>query len=173
MPMPEKGKWKPYNVKAIINNVKLVFKNRDITKLNGPTYKFITLHMGFIAHYSLYGFQDSYQDIEKFAKRLQTSEYSDDHGYTLQRADRQGSDRDFDQWYGAAYNKSIAEAIRGIVEIARKYYPGTEGTRPMFDPGATAFYRTYAEPLTAPPPKRKRKSPGRRVGPKAQVKGLR
>lgn len=169
----KKGEWPAYNVKAIVANVERVFKNRDISKLNGPAYKFITLHMGFIAHYSLYGFRDSYQDLEEFARRLQTSEYGGDHEYNLKRAQRQETDSDFAGWYGSAYNKSIAEAVRGIVAVARRYYPGTEGTRPMFDPGATAFYRAYTEPLTAPSPKRKSKSKGRKkVSSQASVRGL-
>lgn len=169
MPMPEKGKWEPYNVRAILNNVKLVFKNRDIEKLNGPTYKFITLHMGFIAHFSLHGFRGTYQDLETFAKHLQTSEYSrDDHDYNLKQAKRQESDSDFDRWYGPAYNKSVAETIRGIVEVARKYYPGTRGSIPMFDPSMS--YLVHAAPITAPRPKKRR---ARRVSPKTTLKGVR
>lgn len=161
MTMQEKGKWKPYNVKAIVNNVKLVFKNHDINKLNKPTYHFIINHMGFIAHYSLAGFQDSYQNLERLAKHLQTSEYSDDHEYNLRQADRCETDHNFREWYGEAYNKSIAEAIRGIVEVAQRYYPGTRGAVPMFhsDEGRGG----YTEPLTAPRPKKKR-SRSKRIG---------
>jgi len=167
----EAGKWPAYNVKAIVGNVERVFKNRDIRKLNNPTYEFITLHMGFIAHYSLYGFQDSYQDLEHFAKNLQTSEYSRDHEYNLRHVARRETDADFDRWYGPAYNKSIAEAIRGIVAIARKYYPGTRGTMPMFSGGE--ILGGYAEPITAPRPKAKRKKTERTGGQPLSVRELR
>ena len=165
----EAGKWPPYNVKAILNNVNLVFKKRDINKLNGPTYNFIIQHMGFIAHYSLYGFRDSYQDLEHFARNLQTSEYSSDHEYNLREATRRETDGFFGREYGDAYNKSIAEAIRGIVAIARKYYPGTRGTMPMFYPGEGRG--GFVEPLTAPRPKKKRSRAQRK--PSSGVRGVR
>lgn len=167
----EAGNWPPYNVKAIVNNVNLVFKRRDIRKLNGPTYTFIISHMGFIAHYSLYGFQDSYQDLENFAKHLQTSEYSsNDHEYNLRQAVRHETDSDFRKWYGGAYNRSIAEAVRGIVAIARKYYPGTKGTIPMFYPEEGRG--GSIEPLTTPRPKKKR-SRARQTGSKTARTGVR
>jgi len=140
MPQQEKGKWPPYNVRAIVNNVALVFKNRDISKLNNTAYKFISLHMGFIAHYDLYGFRSTYEDLEEFARNLQTSEGygSGDYDYNLQQADRQETDRQFNEWYGPAYNKSIAETIRGVVAVARKYYPG-RGTASLFNEPATRY----------------------------------
>ena len=47
---------KPYNSKAILNNIELVLKTGDSQKLNNPTYSFIMLMSGFIAHYNLMGF---------------------------------------------------------------------------------------------------------------------
>lgn len=117
----EKGNWKPYNVKAIVNNVELVFKAQDISKLNKPAYQFITLCMGFIAHYDLYGFQSVYQDLRDFAEKLQSGELSRDKDYNLTWADSIERDNQFREWYGEAYNKSKAEAMRGIVAVARKY----------------------------------------------------
>ena len=117
----EKGNWKPYNVKAIASNVESVFKHQSISKLNNPTYNFISLHMGFIAHYGLGGFQSVYEDLREFALKLQTSEYSYNTDHNLHEATRIETDSDFKEWYGDAYNKSKAEAIRKIVEIARKY----------------------------------------------------
>ncbi|GAI91304.1 unnamed protein product, partial [marine sediment metagenome] len=55
----------------------------DIGKLTKATYQFITLHMGFIAHYSLYGFMDRYADLDELRLNLQTSEYSRDPDYNL------------------------------------------------------------------------------------------
>lgn len=170
MAQQEAGKWKPYNVKAIVNNVALVFKNRNINKLNNPAYNFIIQHMGFIAHYSLQGFQDSYADLEDFARKLQTSEYSDDHGYNLREADRRERDGDFQKWYGPVYNKSVAEAIRGIVEVARKYYPGTRGTMPMFDPEGD--FRASALPVTRAPAKKKKRT-RTATRPDTSVRGVR
>lgn len=132
-PKLEAGKWPPYNVNAIAGNVEQVFRSRDIRKLKKPAYNFITLHMGFIAHYSVFGFQDVYRDLEEFAQRLQTSEYSNEYDYNLKQADRHERDPDFDRWYGPVYNKSIAEAMRRIVAVARRYYPG-RGTTRMFNP---------------------------------------
>jgi len=128
----EAGNWPPYNVKAIVGNIEQVFKKHDINKLNKPAYHFISQHMGFIAHYGLHGFRSTYEDLEEFAKNLQTGEMSGrDYNSNLHEADRHESDADFDKWYGPAYNKSIAETIRGIVAVARKYHG--QGTAPMLD----------------------------------------
>jgi hypothetical protein len=120
--MNEKGKWKAYNVSAIVNNVNVVFKNQDIEQLNKKTYEFIINHMGFIAHYDLGGFQGVYEDLRKFAARLQTSEYDlHDKDRNLKQAARQETDHDFREWYGEAYNKSIASTIRGIIAVVREH----------------------------------------------------
>lgn len=113
--------WQPYNVQALIRNVELVFKSGHIAKLNKPTYEFITLHMGFIAHYDLAGFQAEYKDLRRFCQNLQTSEYSTDRDHNLKWAVRRETDKFFRDQYGAAYNHSIAQAIRGIIAVARKY----------------------------------------------------
>ncbi|GAI31283.1 unnamed protein product, partial [marine sediment metagenome] len=74
--MQKEGDWKPHNVKALEQNLALVFKAGDIHKLNKPSYTFIIDHMGFIAHYDLIGFQCAYAELDEFRERLQTSEYS-------------------------------------------------------------------------------------------------
>ena len=66
MPKLEAGKWPPYNVEALDQNIARVFFEEDIGKLNKPTYQFIIAHMGFIAHYDLRGFQGEYQDLDHF-----------------------------------------------------------------------------------------------------------
>ena len=117
--MQKQGQWKPYNVKALERNVALVFRTGDIGKLNKPTYNFIIDHMGFIAHYSLIGFQGTYANLDEFRERLQTSEYSELLDYNLNWANNYEADRDFNKWYGAAYCKSVAEGIRHIIAVAR------------------------------------------------------
>ena len=118
--MPKDGNWKPYNVDYLERNIREVFKTGDIHKLTKETYHFITLHMGFIAHYDLQGFQCEYADLDLFRRMLQTSEYSRDPDYNLQWADKQETDRDFLKWYGYPYCRSVAEGIRRIVEAARE-----------------------------------------------------
>jgi len=119
----EKGNWPPYNVKAITNNINLVFKSCDITKLDNIAYTFIVDQMSFIAHYDLYGFRDFYKDLRLFAHKLQASEYSTDINYTLHKANRQKTDSDFSKWYGSLYNESIAETIYNIIDLAREHEP--------------------------------------------------
>lgn len=115
----ERGNWKPYHVPTLERNISLVFRTGDISKLNKATYNFIILHMGFIAHYDLYGFQCTYRDLEEFRLKLQTSEYSRDPDYNLKWADRYEGDPDFNRWYGAAYCRSVSQGIRRIVAVAR------------------------------------------------------
>lgn len=120
--MSTQANWAPYNVKALVRNVERVFKTASIEQLNMPTYQFITLHMGFIAHYNLPGFQDYYRDLRDFCQKLQTSEYSTDRDYNVKQSVRYEHRQD----YGEAYNQSIAQAIRGIVAVARQYSDQTE-----------------------------------------------
>lgn len=133
-PRLEKGNWPAHNASYLTHNIRQVFHHRDIKYLTKGTYRFIINHMGFIAHYSIHGFKDVYGgDLEEFAKRLQTGELSNDYDYNLKLADRQETDPWFIKRYGKDYQRSIAESIRGIVGIARKYYPG-RGTMRMLNP---------------------------------------
>ena len=119
--MPERGNWEPYNVNYLERNIREVFSSGDIGKLTKGTYQFITLHMGFIAHYDLYGFQCAYADLELFREMLQRSEYSHDPDYNLNWADRkEGKYEPFIKWYGYPYCHSVAEGIRRIVKAARE-----------------------------------------------------
>ncbi len=121
MAKQEAGNWKPYSVARIVGNVRKVLETQDIRHLNKATYNFIIAHMSFIAHYDLGGFQQTYADLRQFVKALQSSEYSDDPRRNLREADRQDTDGDFRKWYGAAYQHSKAEAMRGIVALAQKH----------------------------------------------------
>jgi hypothetical protein len=122
----EKGNWTPYNVRSIVRNVEAVFKSGNINDLRKGSYEFIILHMGFIAHYNLGGFQGSYEDLRDFAKNLLTSEYSQDENHNLREAARQERDSDFNTWYGRDYQMSVAQTMRGIVEVVKKHSAATE-----------------------------------------------
>ena len=116
----EAGNWPAVDSKNIIANVELVLTTGDITKLSKKAYEFITMDMGFIAHYDLRGFQCEYADIQEFAHRLQTSEYSQDPNYNLDWAESRQHDNDFNKWYGYAHCKSCADTIRGIAYAAQR-----------------------------------------------------
>jgi len=85
-------KWEVLNTKAIINNLKHIFKSKDIGKLNNPTYKFVMNLGGFIAHYDINGFKSAYQDLRILIVQL---EDSDD----LQRPNRYIDDPFFQKKY--------------------------------------------------------------------------
>ena len=116
----EAGNWKPLNSKAIISNIELIFKNKDINKLNKPTYNFVMNLGGFIAHYDLNGFQYHYEDLRQFAEDLLNSCSKNDANYQL--------DDDFIKWYGKAYCQSEADAINGIREVVLKYQNDVSST---------------------------------------------
>lgn len=107
--------------RRIAENIKKVAEERNIDLLNKRGYQFITMKMGFIAHYDLHGFREVYRDLRKFFLRLQTSEYSNDNEHNLRSADREENDLDFRKWYGEDSQKSTAWAIREIVTVAREY----------------------------------------------------
>ena len=122
--MTQKQQYKTYQVQRLVGNIDLVLKRCDIRQLSTPTYKFITLHMGFIAHYDLHGFREHYADLRTFCWKLQTSEYSSDENHTLTLANRYEADPFYRGQYGRAYVRSIALTIRGIVAVVRRLEPG-------------------------------------------------
>lgn len=101
----------PYNTKAIADNLRLVFTSGDIHKLNQPTYTFISLMSGFIAHYNLYGFQDEYADLRQLATEILQSERDEDYFATSWFVER----------YGQAYCDSKVATIKAVHQIAREY----------------------------------------------------
>jgi len=109
-------------VKRILKSVRNVFKHSNIDYLTDEAYQFITLKMGFIAHYDLFGFRETYcNNLLMFARHLLTTEgLSRDESYNERWADRQEKDSDFIKRYGEEYCKRSAETIRGIVKIARR-----------------------------------------------------
>jgi hypothetical protein len=106
--------------KNVVNSVKAVFKAGDIDKLTEGAYRFIITYMSFIAHYSCQGFKDVYHDIDKFALKLQTSEYSHDTNYTLKNANHWET-KWFVEKHGAERQRLIANTIREIVKIAKAH----------------------------------------------------
>lgn len=115
----EAGNWKPYNTKAILNNINTVYKTGDIEKLSKASYSFINLLSGFIAHYNIYGFMDHYKDLRDFSHDLLKACSSTSIEY-------QRSDRDFIKWYGVAYCNSKADIMEGLVKIVNKYHVSIE-----------------------------------------------
>jgi hypothetical protein len=116
--------WQPYNVKAITNNIKLIFKTGDINKLNGPTYKVISLYMGFIAHYGLNGFRGTYNGkLALFARNLITGEggihnYGKNANWGIAMQHINGHWR---EQGGMTYQRSIGNAMLGILAEATAY----------------------------------------------------
>jgi len=53
---------------AVIKNFKEVIETRNIDKMNKELYEFLHLHCGFIAHYNINGFKDTYRNPQEFAE---------------------------------------------------------------------------------------------------------
>ena len=118
-----KGQWAAQDTKNILRSVQAVFDSQDIGKLSKKAYQHITLHMGFIAHYSLAGFQDFYSSLNHFAQILLSSEYGIDTGRNRRDAGRYMSDstKFFAEQYGEVYCQSVCDCNIGIVEAAEKF----------------------------------------------------
>jgi len=105
---------KPLNVKALLNNLNLVMKTRNIDKLNKPTYTQVSLMSGFIAHYNLYGFRDTYRCIGDLICDLANSA-------DFRDAERYIRDPWFAEEYGTDYCQSKVDFYNGIVKIVAIY----------------------------------------------------
>jgi len=106
-------KWKELNTKAIINNLNLVFKTKNIEKLNKPTYEFVMNLSGFIAHYDIYGFREHYRDLRDFIKDLENSSDVLNPEYYLGDFFQKDEQKD--------YYKSKTETLRQIKPLIEKY----------------------------------------------------
>jgi len=102
-------KWKVLNTKAIINNLNLVFRTREIDKLNNPTYEFVMNLSGFIAHYDLNGFKAHYHDLRDLIKDLKECSDVLRPDYCLEC--------DFQK----DYYKSKSETLKGILPLVLRY----------------------------------------------------
>jgi len=51
---------------GMVRNFKGIIENRDITRLRKPLYEFLHLRCGFIAHYDIYGFIQTYSEPKDF-----------------------------------------------------------------------------------------------------------
>ena len=65
-------KWK-LKGDAIIKNIDIVLKTRDIEKLSNTAYKFVMNISGFIAHYNLNGFKCSYRNVDDLERGIRES----------------------------------------------------------------------------------------------------
>lgn len=115
------GNWDPVDVKLLVNNVSLVFRRRDIEKLNQRSYRFVTGKMSFIAHYNNDGFKAEYRELILFARCLLRGEWGVDDGFNSKQAALWQKDHVFELHFGKLYCQSVAEAIRGIVAVAEKF----------------------------------------------------
>ena len=116
----EKGNQPAVNVEAISQNLNLIFKTGDINKLNKPTYQFISGLPGFIAHYNLYRFRETYTDLSTLARVL----LEPHKGWDPNRRNeifKMQTDSDFVAWYGQKYCSSKAYTIAGLVRLAKNY----------------------------------------------------
>ena len=61
---------KKYNSIQILNNLRNIFKKRDINLLKQNSYNFLNNLSGFIAHYDINGFKSHYSDLRVLINNL-------------------------------------------------------------------------------------------------------
>jgi Na+-transporting NADH:ubiquinone oxidoreductase subunit NqrF len=57
-------------IAMIVGNIRKVMTTHDSRQLTKQAYNFLYLASGFIAHYSLYGFQDAYANVDELAANI-------------------------------------------------------------------------------------------------------
>ena len=87
----------PAQIQRIVNSVKRVFEKNDIQQLTKQAYEFLYLSSGFIAHYNLYGFQSTYENVDLLARDILDNkcmnqwsnfhEGEEDYEYMMQKKD--------------------------------------------------------------------------------------
>ncbi len=91
----------------IVSSLRKVFKTGDIKYLTNSAYKFVMLSSGFIAHYNLHGFRDTYSDVNRLREEIVANERWNqwnnfsprdrDYAYMMQKKD--------------IYNRIVASAL--------------------------------------------------------------
>ena len=51
----------------VVRKFRKVIENRDMTLMDNQLYQFLNLYCGFIAHYNIYGFRETYASPREFA----------------------------------------------------------------------------------------------------------
>ena len=106
--------------KLIVSNVRSVF-TKGMHHLDKRSYQFITLHMGFIAHTSLQGFQREYAQLGRFAVTLLDTET-----HVIEVG---GGRHRNDDWADEVEHRGApitAITIRAILGVARGARPGAQ-----------------------------------------------
>ena len=57
-------------VSGIYRSFTRIFKHGDMKNLTKNAYNFIMLSSGFIAHYNIHGFRETYEDVGHFASKI-------------------------------------------------------------------------------------------------------
>ena len=108
-------KWEKVNTKAIIRCLTRVFETGDINQLNEPTYKFVMNLSGFMAHYDLFRFRDTYHDLRNLIAHLEAS-------LDIQNPNRYFTDKFFQSKPESAdYYKSKTATLRAIRPLMAQY----------------------------------------------------
>jgi hypothetical protein len=123
----------PINSPSVLRNIALVLRANDIDKLNGTGYNFLYLMQGFIAHYDLYGFRDSYRNVADLARDIKESADLSDAERYITDSFLTGKD--------AAYYRSKYDTLVGLRELVAAYTAPARSVRTSVDTPAT--YRRY------------------------------
>ena len=51
----------------VVRNFRQVIESRDMSRMNKELYQFLNLYCGFIAHYNIHGFRETYASPREFA----------------------------------------------------------------------------------------------------------
>lgn len=63
----ESGKRKPAGTLPVVRKFRKVIETRDMSLMNKELYQFLNLYCGFIAHYNIHGFRETYTRPKDFA----------------------------------------------------------------------------------------------------------
>lgn len=64
----------------VVRKFRKVIENRDMSLMDKELYQFLNLHCGFIAHYNIYGFRETYAAPRDFADVF-IRHFDQDHRY--------------------------------------------------------------------------------------------
>lgn len=100
-------------VKNLVNNFRLMFKTKDITRMSRGAYNFLTFLGGFIAHYNQRGFIEHYGDVYVLAEDIIFNKRNAMTNYTP-------GEKDYE------YYKQKAAIYQQVLDLVLSYIPDLE-----------------------------------------------
>ena len=101
-------------LESVLRNFEQVLKTKDSSKIGKQLYKCLNVYCGFIAHYDIRGFRETYQDLRKLVGELLRGSF----GWGWDMFLNNKNSYLYDTKHNGVF---VADFLSGLLELARQY----------------------------------------------------